>query len=72
MTPVPRIRLEKRQGKAVTVVSGLHTYGSDRLEAMAKEWKAAFGCGGTVKDGVIEIQGDRVGRIRDWFSKSNP
>lgn len=50
-------------GKEVTVISGLHTYGKDRLEALAKQWKAAFGCGGTVKDGVIEIQGNRVEQI---------
>lgn len=66
--PKPNIRLEKRSGKAVTVIAGLHTYGSDRLNGMAKEWKAQFGTGGTVKDGVIEIQGDRVAAIKEWFA----
>jgi translation initiation factor 1 len=59
-------------GKTVTVVSGLHTYGADRLEALAKAWKAAFGCGGTVKDGVIEIQGDRAAALADWLKKNSP
>ncbi len=68
-SPKPHIRIEKRNGKAVTCIANLHTYGSDRLEKMAKEWKAQFGTGGTVKDGVIEIQGDRVAAIKEWFAK---
>jgi len=67
--PKPVIRLEKRAGKYVIVVSGLHTYGSERLSGMAKEWKTLCGAGGTVKHGVIEIQGDRVKAIREWFLK---
>ena len=66
-SPVPKIRLEKRTGKSVTVISGLHTYGFDRLSAMAKELKAMLGTGGTVKDGAIEIQGDKVAAIQNWF-----
>jgi translation initiation factor 1 len=30
------------------------------LGALAKQLKAACGSGGTVKDGVIEVQGDHV------------
>ena len=33
------------------------------------ELKALCGAGGTVKDGAIEIQGDQVDRVRDWFLK---
>ena len=66
-SPVPSIRLEKRMGKAVTVIAGLHTYGLDRLNAIAKELKTGFAAGGTVKNGVIEIQGDKAELIRAWF-----
>ena len=66
-SPLPKIRLEKRAGKSVTVVSGLHTYGSSRLNSIAKELKTTFGSGGTVKDGKIEIQGDKVSETTDWF-----
>jgi translation initiation factor 1 len=55
-------------GKAVTVIAGLHTYGSARLNAIAKELKSSFGAGGTVKNGAIEIQGDRIAAIKDWFA----
>ncbi len=66
-SPVPRIRLENRAGKAVTVISGLHTYGSKRLETIARELKTTLGVGGTVKNGTIEIQGDKVAPIKEWF-----
>lgn len=68
-SPRPNIRIEKRAGKIVTVVAGLHTYGFERLNGMAKDFKRMFGAGGTVKDGVIEVQGDRVEGIKDWFAK---
>ncbi len=63
-SPKPKVRLEKRNGKYVTVIAGLHTYGKDRLEAIARELKAACGAGGTVKDGVIEIQGDKINIVQ--------
>ena len=68
-SPEAKIRLEKRAANAVTVVSGLHTYGSDRLNAIAKELKSMLGVGGTVKNGTIEIQGDKAEAIRAWFSE---
>jgi len=68
-SPSPKIRLEKRAGKTVTVIRGLHTYGSDKLDAIARELKGVFGTGGTVKNGVIEIQGDRAQAIKAWFKQ---
>ena len=46
-----------RGGKAVTVVRGI---GADTaaLAALAKQLRTLCGSGGTVKDGVIEVQGD--------------
>ncbi|MDD5173303.1 MAG: translation initiation factor [Candidatus Omnitrophica bacterium] len=70
-SPVPKIRLEKRAGKFVTVIAGLHTYGSGRLNAMARELKSILAAGGTVKNGTIEIQGDKVELIKAWFIKTN-
>jgi len=70
-SPKPRIYIEKRGGKQVTVISGLHTYGGARLEAMAKELKTMLGCGGTVKNGIIEIQGSKALEIAEWFYKKN-
>ena len=70
-SPVPRIRLEKRAGKSVTTISGLHTYGSKRLETIARELKSKFAAGGTVKNGIIEIQGDKAAAIQSLFKKNS-
>lgn len=57
-----RLRVEKRpKGKVVTVVSGLSPEGND-LESLAATLKAKCGTGGTVKEGVIELQGDHVAK----------
>lgn len=48
-----------RGGKTVTTVSGFVGIGLPEKEELAKKMRAAAGAGGTVKDGVIEIQGDK-------------
>ena len=51
-----------RGGKAVTLVKGV-LLGPDALAELSKKLKTACGSGGTVKDGVIEVQGDHVERV---------
>jgi translation initiation factor 1 len=51
-----------RSGKVVTVVRGL-PLDAAALSLLGKELRCACGSGGTVKDGVIEVQGDHVLRI---------
>lgn len=46
-----------RKGKGVSLVTGL-TLAPEALEALAKRLKQRCGAGGTVRDGIIEIQGD--------------
>ncbi|HWW21881.1 MAG TPA: translation initiation factor Sui1 [Steroidobacteraceae bacterium] len=46
-----------RAGKAVTVVTGL-PLDQPELEALATQLKRRCGSGGTVRQGVIEIQGE--------------
>jgi translation initiation factor 1 len=46
-----------RKGKCVSLVSGV-PLDYDGLLELAKRLKQKCGSGGTVKDGVIEIQGD--------------
>ncbi len=48
-----------RGGKTVTVVKGFVGIGLPEKEQLAKKMRAACGCGGTVKDGQIELQGDK-------------
>ena len=51
-----------RAGKGVTLVKGL-ALDDGALVALGKQLKTACGSGGTVKDGVIEVQGDHVERV---------
>ena len=51
-----------RGGKGVTLVRGL-ALDAAALTQTAKQLKAACGSGGTVKDGVIEVQGDHCERV---------
>ena len=47
-----------RKGKGVTLVTGIPLAGKD-LKDFAKKLKAKCGTGGTVKDNIVEIQGDQ-------------
>jgi translation initiation factor 1 len=52
-----------RGGKTVTLVTGFKGIGLPEKETLCKKMRAACGCGGTVKDGNIEIQGDQRDKI---------
>jgi translation initiation factor 1 len=54
-----RVRLETkgRRGKGVTVVTGVPLAAAELAE-FGRQLRQMLGTGGTVKDGVIEIQGD--------------
>jgi translation initiation factor 1 len=66
------VRREKggRGGKTVTVVDGFTGIGLPEKEALAKRMRAACGCGGTVKDGRIEIQGDQRDTVARILSEA--
>jgi translation initiation factor 1 len=51
-----------RGGKTATLAKGI-ALDNDALIALSKKLKSACGTGGTVKDGVIEIQGDHVEKV---------
>ena len=51
-----------RAGKGVTLVRGL-ALDPLALAALGKQLKTACGSGGTVKDGVIEVQGEHCDRV---------
>jgi translation initiation factor 1 len=48
-----------RGGKTVTVVKGFTGIGLPEKEQLCKKMRSACGCGGTIKEGHIEIQGDQ-------------
>jgi translation initiation factor 1 len=47
-----------RKGKGVTLISGVPLPPAE-LKTLARELKQKCGTGGTLKEGVIEIQGDQ-------------
>jgi translation initiation factor 1 len=57
-----------RGGKTVTLVRGL-PLAADELAALGKQLRSACGSGGTVKDGVLEIQGDHCERVMAELTK---
>jgi translation initiation factor 1 len=62
-----RLRLEKRaKGKVVTVVANLDPTEND-LATLAAQLKSKCGTGGTVKDGLIELQGDHLATTEAWL-----
>ena len=65
-----RIRRETkgRKGKGVTTVSGIGLAEID-LKTLAKQLKQKCSTGGTVKDGVIEIQGDHREKLKTELEK---
>ena len=61
-----RVRVHRqtkgRRGKTVTTITGL-ALDDTALAELARQLKQSCGAGGTTKDGVIELQGDRVTRV---------
>jgi translation initiation factor 1 len=57
-----------RGGKTVTTVSGL-ALNVDEMKKLLSELKSRYGSGGALKDGVIELQGDRCDSVIDELEK---
>jgi translation initiation factor 1 len=57
-----------RKGKGVTIISGVPLDPSG-LQVLAKELKKRCGSGGTVKEGIIEIQGDHRDQLLEELQK---
>ncbi|WP_075791617.1 translation initiation factor Sui1 [Massilia putida] len=57
-----------RGGKSVTLVKGL-ALDAAALASLGKHLRTACGCGGTVKDGVIEVQGDHCDLVMEVLEK---
>ena len=57
-----------RGGKGVTLIKNL-VLSDEEMSALAKKIKQACGVGGTVKDGVIEIQGSDRERIAEVLTR---
>lgn len=59
------VRLEKKKfNKINTVIEGIQEKEID-LKELASNLKSKFACGGTAKEGRIELQGDHMNKARN-------
>ncbi|HVE83587.1 MAG TPA: translation initiation factor [Myxococcales bacterium] len=63
---VVRMERKGRGGKEVTVVEQLELRPAE-LEAWLKALKQSLGCGGTVEEGALVVQGDHRARVKAWL-----
>ncbi len=64
---VVRVGCEKRRGGSVTLVYGL---AEAELVAVAGELKRLCGTGGTAKDGIVTLQGDRRDAVVAYLAQA--
>ena len=62
--------IKKNFGKVNTIIEGLDEKNID-IKDLTKSLKAKFACGGTFKDGKIELQGDHKQRVKDALVEMN-
>lgn len=65
-----RLDTKHRAGKAVTLIENFTGTVND-LENLGKQLKNICGTGGSIKDGLIIIQGDQRDKILQWLLKNN-
>ncbi len=57
-------REKKRFGKIATLIQGIDSKDIN-LKDLAKKLKSKLACGGTVKEGIIELQGDHINKVKE-------
>ena len=66
------VRIQKqtsgRKGAGVSVITGLDL-SDEELKKLAAELKKRCGCGGSVKNGMIEIQGEKRDLLKQWLEQ---
>ena len=64
-----RVYLEKKKFKKYsTMIEGIDEKDVS-LKDLAKKLKEQFACGGTAKDGKIELQGDHKSKVKQFLVK---
>ena len=67
---VIKVYLERKKFKKYsTIIEGVDEKSID-IKELARKLKAQLACGGTVKDGKIELQGDHKNKIKDILIKA--
>jgi translation initiation factor 1 len=59
---------KRRYGKMMTVVDGVNPNEVD-INTLVSKLKSICACGGTIKEGKIELQGDHRTRVKETLEK---
>ena len=59
---------KRRYGKMMTIVDGLNPHDLD-LDSLISNLKSICACGGTIKEGRIELQGDHRSKVKEALEK---
>ena len=59
---------KRRYGKMMTIVDGINPHDLD-IDALISNLKSICACGGTIKDGKIELQGDHRTKVKETLEK---
>lgn len=63
------VKTEKKKFRKIyTVIEGIDDKEID-MKTLSKKFKSAFACGGTSKDGVIELQGEHLKGVKQLLIK---
>jgi len=60
---------KKKFGKVYTVISGIDEKEID-MKSLVKKLKSKFACGGTAKEGKVELQGDHKSKVKETLVES--
>jgi len=60
--------IKKKFGKLHTIMTGLDEKEID-IKDLLKKLKGEFACGGTIKDGVLELQGNHKEGVKRFLTK---
>jgi len=59
---------KRRYGKMMTIVDGINPHELD-IDTLISNLKTICACGGTIKDGKIELQGDHRTKVKESLEK---
>ena len=59
---------KRRYGKMMTIIYGVDSHDLD-IQALITKMKSKCACGGTIKDGKIELQGDHRTKVKETLEK---
>ncbi len=59
---------KRRYGKMMTIVEGIDSHDLD-MDSLITQLKSKCACGGTIKEGKIELQGDHRNKVKEALEK---